>query len=208
MTPCFMLEPTDRAVRSLRRYVSGSDCPKHGYHNALVPIEEGPVERYENGTYRSDGDVADYENDERWPAKCECGYVFAPDDNWQVFGDLIFVVTETIEGGPDVGSEFTLRDAPAGAMWFATWLEDLEGESWWKGPDGRVLLCKTPGGEWNIDGRATNCTMPEDNEHRCWVRHGTPPRVTIDKNGNTCAAGAGSIQAGDYHGFLRDGHLT
>ncbi len=30
----------------------------------------------------------------------------------------------------------------------------------------------------------------------------------VDKNGLTCAAGAGSIQAGDYHGFLRDGEFT
>jgi hypothetical protein len=50
--------------------------------------------------------------------------------------------------------------------------------------------------------------MPDDGEHRCWVRHGEPPRITVDKNGPTCQAGAGSILAGDYHGFLRDGAFT
>lgn len=74
--------------------------------------------------------------------------------------------------------------------------------------DGPVLSVMTPGGVWRIDSRASNCTMPYDYEHRCWVRHGTPPLVTVDKDGNTCAAGAGSIQCGDYHGFLRDGKLV
>lgn len=52
-------------------------------------------------------------------------------------------------------------------------------------------------GEWN-DG------------HKCWVRHGDPraSNVTVDKNGDTCSAGAGSILAGDYHGFLQAGVLT
>lgn len=53
-----------------------------------------------------------------------------------------------------------------------------------------------------------NCTMPYDYEHRCWVRHGEPPAITVDKQGHTCAAGAGSIQCGSYHGFLEDGALT
>lgn len=50
--------------------------------------------------------------------------------------------------------------------------------------------------------------MPDDAEHRCWIRHGEPPLITVDKNGLTCAAGAGSIQCRDYHGFLRDGSFT
>jgi hypothetical protein len=58
-----------------------------------------------------------------------------------------------------------------------------------------------------IDSRASNCTLPNDREHKCWIRHGTPPDLTVDKNGKTCAAGAGSIQLGNYHGFLRNGHL-
>lgn len=42
---------------------------------------------------------------------------------------------------------------------------------------------------------------------RCWVRHGEPPIVTVNKDGLTCAAGAGSIGIGGgeryYHGFLQ-----
>lgn len=101
----------------------------------------------------------------------------------------------------------TMGDIPPGAMWRATWLEDL-GSGWWKGPDGQVWIVKTPGGDWNIDSRASNCTMKDDNAHRCWVRHGTPPELTVDKNGLTCNAGAGSIQAGNWHGFLRNGFLV
>lgn len=105
-----------------------------------------------------------------------------------------------------------------GAMFYASWLEMevdwfLKRESSgpmhrWPGPDGRVLAVITPGGTWIIDSRASNCTMPDDNRHSCWVRHGEPPNVTVDKNGVTCQAGAGSIQSGDYHGFLRGGVLT
>lgn len=61
---------------------------------------------------------------------------------------------------------------------------------------------------WNIDSRARNCTLPADFDHRCWIRHGTPPAITVDKNGPTCAAGAGSIQSGSWHGWLRGGELV
>jgi hypothetical protein len=65
---------------------------------------------------------------------------------------------------------------------------------------------KCPGGrDWIIDGRARNCSMPEDDTHRCWIRHGEPPAITVGKAGGfTCAAG-GSIRAGRYHGFLVNG---
>jgi hypothetical protein len=61
---------------------------------------------------------------------------------------------------------------------------------------------------WDVDGRASNCDMKEDRTHRCWVRHGDPPNVHVDKNGHTCHAGAGSILSGNYHGFLHNGELT
>ena len=89
-----------------------------------------------------------------------------------------------------------------GAMWDATWYPT-------KGLDGLALMVICPGGGfWFIDGRASNCTKPDDNEHRCWVRHGEPPNITVDKEGNTCNAGAGSIGVQGYHGFLRNGVFT
>lgn len=80
------------------------------------------------------------------------------------------------------------------------------------GPQLQVILPN--GTPWNIDSRASNCTLKDDFEHRCWVRHGEPPLLTVDKNGPTCSAGAGSIMSSgwnggpDYHGFLTNGEFT
>lgn len=115
------------------------------------------------------------------------------------------------------------HDFGPGAMWYADWLVNEPGtkfvrkddngndveipQPWGNGPDGKVLMVLTPGGSWIIDSRASNCTMPTDNEHRCWIRTGIPPLISVHKNGLTCGAGAGSIQCGNYHGFLRSGFL-
>lgn len=70
------------------------------------------------------------------------------------------------------------------------------------------LCVRTPGGDWVIDSRCSNCTLPKDDTHKCWPRRGVAPAITVDKSfGNTCEAGGGSIISGDYHGFLRDGYL-
>ena len=86
---------------------------------------------------------------------------------------------------------------------------------------------------WYVDGRASNCTVPckcgqsyaahyedqtgkcdgykpaDDGAHRCWIRHGEPPLVTVNKQGVTCGAGAGSIVSpSGWHGWLRDGALV
>jgi|SRR6267154_144776 len=79
----------------------------------------------------------------------------------------------------------------------------------WTNCDGRHLMSILPNGyHWDIDSRASNCTMREDKIHRCWVRHGEPPNIHVDKSGLTCAAGAGSIAVPGYHGFLHNGHFT
>lgn len=86
-----------------------------------------------------------------------------------------------------------------------------------KGPDGLSIVCVVPYDRpgtsnkttwWYIDSRANNCTMPDDKEHRCWVRHGTVGEaIHVDKAGHTCAAGAGSIVVPGFHGFLHHGVL-
>jgi hypothetical protein len=216
---CYWLEPADLAETGLRRYRSSSaepesPCPredgKWGYHGALsvlsvVPVTwsaQRPADR--SHWFRDDSGgrfgVPDFaypgHDDPRWPARCECGYEFTADDSWQEWSDRLY-------RRADNGGLVRLRDAPDGAMWDAGWYP-------WKGPDGRCLVVKCPGGsDWVIDGRASNCTMPDDNEHRCWIRHGEPPAITVNKSGGyTCAAGGGSIMAGDYHGFLADGAFT
>lgn len=105
----------------------------------------------------------------------------------------------------DTGEEMYLSDAPVGAIWRAEWYEDMKELC---GEDGKSYIVKTPGGDWAIDSKASNCTKPDDNLHKCWCRHGEAPNFTVNKVGNTCAAGAGSIIIGKYHGFLRNGELT
>ena len=108
---------------------------------------------------------------------------------------------------PD-GSEVPSRDLPPGALWHADYLADIPEMV---GPDGLALVVKLPNGNtWNIDSRANNCTLKDDTVHKCWCRHGDPRtgNIHVDKVGNTCAAGAGSIVSGNYHGFLHNGHLV
>lgn len=103
----------------------------------------------------------------------------------------------------DTKDTMFLAAAPFGAMWFAPWMT----HSPWTNQDGPPLIVKTPGGDWNLDSRANNCGRREDTTHRCWVRHGTAPNITVDKNGDTCSCGC-SIGMGNYHGFLRNGILV
>ena len=79
------------------------------------------------------------------------------------------------------------------------------------------LIVILPGGwAWDMDSRASNCNMRDDNEHRCWIKHGEPPNITVNKQGKTCGAGGGSINAPGnmdgsrpgWHGFLQNGELV
>jgi len=197
----FWADPTGRSWRWLRRFTfsdrSDPACVDRYGHSAKVRIED------------VDGEVASGDSwphdDPRWPTSCErCGYVFQRADEWQLFA------WHEYAGG---GQTFTLAygEAPVGAMYDAAWLPDN-----YRGPDGIALAVMCPQKatskalDWLVDSRASNCTMPDDIVHQCWVRHGDPRTepVTVDKNGLTCAAGGGSIMIGDWHGFLRDGMLV
>lgn len=208
--PCFWLEPTTRVHRYLRRFVysdsrTDEKCPAHewGSHDAQVQIEDGEGQFSDDGYLNVEEPNITRHNDSRWPTHCACGYAFTEDDEWHLFDELIY-------RRPDTGEEMTLDSAAPGAMWDAWWMSS-------QGPDGICLTVKTPGGEWRVDDRANNCGMPDDKwstpgHHYCWVRHGDPKQMPstlmVDKNGYTCNAGAGSIQAGSYHGFLQGGSLT
>lgn len=204
---CFFIEPTDRCKRWLRRYVGSSQakCPgPMGYHNAQTFLDEidRPFDKERDCWPVAPPSGVPHENP-RWPAKCEgCDYRFMDADEWQDFTRQVYIDKAT-------GRTYTLDERIPGMMWDASWM----GENM-HGPDGRCLVVVCPDGhEWMIDGPASNCTMPNDrgpfgSAHRCWVRHGTPPLITVDKAGRTCGAGGGSIQAGSYHGFLRNGEFT
>lgn len=79
----------------------------------------------------------------------------------------------------------------------------------WDGCDGKHYMIVLPNGEhWIMGRRASNCGRKDDHTHRCWVVHGESPNITIDKNGDTCSAGAGSILCAGWHGFIRNGELV
>lgn len=202
MIQTFWLEPTDQVAVGLRRYSTGKGytCDE-GHHQALV---------YTGVEVRGDDNrpMLDHQ-DPWWPKTCaqSCGYEFTEDDQWQMWQLRLYRRTDTGElrvlhpnaSAPEAPS------AEPGACWDASWLPFS------KGPDGMSLMVRCPDGhDWLVDGRASNCGLPNDNEHRCWVRHGDPRecRVTVDKNGLTCNAGAGSIATPNWHGFLRNGQLV
>lgn len=198
---CFWTEPTDNVSQWLRRYSNKEKCPadpsEYSYHNAMVKIEDAEKVLNDKGYLESCDDWP--REDSRWPQTCRCGYVFADSDEWQLFRKIIYI-------RPDTGELFLegASNLPPGAMFDAYWSPSI-----WKGLDGKSLCVICPGGyQWGIDRKASNCTMPEDHAHRCWVRHGEPPLITVDKNGLTCEAGGGSIQTPNYHGFLVNGEFN
>jgi len=189
---CFVLEPTGRAQRSLRRYVSSSDktraCPlPFGYHDASRPFDVVRVRRAANGTWRISSSGAPPHRDRQWPKRCACGYRFLADDQWQLFSEVIYRRTDTRE-------EMTLREAPVGAMWNADWMSSFN-----KGADGRCLVVKTPGGEWMVDGDSYNSDGTLQHSPG-WTRSGEWPDVT--------ASPSILMHRGGYHGWLRGGYLV
>ncbi len=197
---CFLMEPLPRSRRWLRRYSSG---PGDAYSNAMNLLDEveRPVEGRSMAMTAAEVLGPDWKNDPRWPTHGTDGKVFVDSDNWQIFERHLW-------RHPD-GRELTIEEFPPGAMWNAYWMV-----SPYVGDDGQCLCVILPNGaQWMIDSRASNCDMPNDNEHKCWVRHGVAPLITVDKNGRTCNAGAGSILSRqgtpeEWHGFLRNGRLV
>lgn len=205
----FWLERTDQVAVGLRRYshAGGGDLTcAGGYHSALVYTGFEPADYGPEGYLEVRPMV---ETDPRWPTTCErCDYEFAEDDHWQMWQEQVYRRTDT--GGLRVlHSGAPAPEAPAaepGASWDAWWLPEP-----YRGPDGIALMVRCPDGhDWLVDSRASNCTLPDDDVHQCWVRHGDPRecRITVDKSGVTCSAGAGSIQTPNWHGFLHAGQLV
>lgn len=135
------------------------------------------------------------------PKTCACGYAFTKDDSRVGHGKPFWRRRDT--------GEVIKGKLPPGALYVNEPMKRQDGWEY-KGADGLNVVCVLPNGNhWWIDSRASNCTKKDDIVHRCWVRHGTlDGMVHVDKNGNTCAAGGGSIVSGNYHGFLHQGVLT
>lgn len=131
------------------------------------------------------------------------GALVEPSWNWDEikakYGNLSGVSSAPIWDTPS-------GELEPGCLYYADWLPN---DMWWDNQVGPHLCAVLPNGNhWNIESRASNCTMKDDRTHRCWCRHGEVPNITVDKNGHTCQAGAGSIASGNYHGFLRNGEFV
>lgn len=208
---CFYVRDSGFEWRSLRRYWDaqpGDGCHRpdgYGCHNAKTAIGKFSYTREPDGCVKHYGEHYDpdtFKGDPRWPAHCtKCGAPVPENAERQIFAETIYL--------DDAGAEHSIRTPTPGMMWDAPWAPDC-----WKGADGLSLhVCCPDGWTWCIDRQASNCTMKDDvgpaaTHHRCWVRHGAPPLITVDKAGHTCAAGGGSIQTPTWHGFLRNGELV
>jgi hypothetical protein len=164
----------------------------------LKPHTDGAGGQYIDHT-GPEWDPRSFNGDPRWPTHCTtCNEPVPEHAERQVFGEAIYL--------DDEGREHSIRHPTPGMMWDAWW-----SPARWKGPDGMSLhVCCPDGHTWCIDSQASNCDKKDDvgefaSSHRCWVRHGTPPMITVDKRGRTCGAGAGSIQTPGYHGHLTNG---
>ncbi len=181
MIRCFWLEPTDQVEMTLRRFRSdlpGSCSSEKAYHDASVVIERRPAADCPD----THGDVWPHA-DPRWPATCHhCGYRFVESDHWQFNPHALY-------RRGDTGDLVTLGAAPVGSMWSAHWLRDVKRYNKPR-PDGIVLVVRTPGGDWVVDGPSSNGDG--------WDRQGAVPNITATP----------SIVIGAYHGWLRDGCLV
>ncbi len=191
---CFLLYPTNMVRRHLRRYAGwdsvegkpvqrGGKCEvkgNGGYHQAWAKLPNDNARYDEKGGFLCEH-WSSYEGDPRWPTHCLCGYEFQKNDEWQIFTELIYSRAD--------GEKMTIREAPVGAMWDATWFKGVQN---YGGPDGLCLVVKTLGGEWVIDGPASGGGN--------WVRTGAPPKITVRPS-----IGIGSPF--QYHAFLTDGAL-
>ena len=182
---------------SLRRYW-GDDCPSclgsrtPGYHDATTPLAESDDPEEDS----LGGRVEDHPEGS-WPTACDhCGSPVPSDAKRQVSRRRRY---DTISGKPEPGDVFW-------ADW-VHWVHEGVGRciDWddCSDPRGHLMAILPDGTTWDSGARASNCTLPGDRNHRCWVLHGEAPDLTVDKRGRTCAAGAGSIVGTHgYHGFL------
>jgi hypothetical protein len=180
--PLVPLIETTRVQLSLR-IVSPDTCPLAPYgtatHNAQLPWRE--VRTVETVEY-----AAPDPKYPLWPSYCRCGVQFRSTD-------LRLVVPERLYRWGSEGELTTLREAPVGACWDATWMPQIERLNvLWRGPDARCLVIQTPAGEWWVDGPSQQ--VPHG---RGWSRTGVTATMT-------CTPG---VVFPTWSGYVQDGVL-
>lgn len=206
---CFLTERTGKTRLHISvQTMSSSDlpCPKgEGWvHHAQLYLDvTDEVWNEEKGYY--DAPKVDLHDDSLpWPTHCDaCSYAFGSNGEFVSRGAGYEAIYRNVETGEEYQ---TWRDIPGGGIQMAPWLDSM-----YHAQLGHCFNVKCPDGAWWCpDSRASNCTMPDDfkqERHHCWVIEGELPNISVGKKGPTCAAGAGSIQTGGWHGFLIDGWL-
>lgn len=180
---CFLLEPTEFAQVSLRRF-SNRRKADH-WHNVSIVVESiipVPEAMGKNNGRTIMNDKKYPKNDSRWPTRCSCGYEFTKDDKYYIDYDRLWTCEE-------MNGFVRLEDAPVGAMWDAHWYP-------FKGPDGRCLVVRTPGGDWIVD---------QPIHGKPWDRSGDPPKITVHPS---IAIGRDEKDNWIYHGWLHHGYLV
>jgi hypothetical protein len=168
---------------------------KPGYHNAETQLGRVPgLEAWD-----AFGKAEDYPG-ERWPKKCDhCPAEVPTTADIQLHTERVY---NTASGVPERGDIYEVSwehydkdDGTSGCIYG------------WTNCSGTHRHAVLPdGGHWGLDGRCSNCTLPKDTEHRCWVITGSQANLTSNKAGRTCSAGAGSIVSPrGWHGFLKNG---
>ena len=152
-----------------------NDCPcsyghagSAGIHNAYELLGQ------KMGTEDWDcfGKVQDYPP-ARWPTKCaHCGAPVPEKQKPIDEGDIIHDVKHQVFTSRLYGTNS--GDPEPGDLYYIKWHEPGKCP-YWDSCDGMHLHGIVPNGEhWDIDSRASNCTMKDDRTHRCWVRTGLP----------------------------------
>lgn len=221
----------------LRIYWEEGECKLgSGYHNAMRHLFDTDVV---DPPDRPGGKVSDYPT-EWWPTHCEdCGTPVPPMPELVMCacgcGEQVEppglpklspkrqVFAKTLYATPDASWIGMPR---VGDCYYADWYGCAERKGdcvhGWTNCNGCHVIIHVPnpggftkpgyeeGHWWDVNGRASNCTLPDDTLHRCWVVHGAPEQenLHVDKAGLTCDAGAGSLDTGRWHGHCLGGELT
>lgn len=205
------------------------------HHAGKFPITYGE-RKIKGRKYLGSRDDDVEKDDHRWPTKCDnCDYRFIEQDQKQVFQEHVY---RRVDTGEEFGLRHAPVGAMWDAWWYGKkrlypdgihLMVKLPNDHEWSvdhhasNCDSPCKNCKQPRSIHKYD----RCPGYEDMnhndkqyrkqsfvdtrpEHSCWVRHGDPKTgiVTVDKNGNSCGAGAGGIRYDDLYMFLRDGYIV
>lgn len=200
---------------SMNGYQSGHDASAVLFNRAEMRVNaDDRVEAWP---------AAELDGNPTWPTECvSCGAPVTAAWVRQVNQDEFYRATFSAvpEGQALIGREWPIDSLPVGGMYEMRWLSDI---TEWCGTDGIALAIRVPDPGMKTGATtfqpdlssANNCTRKGET-HKCWCRHGNPriEPVHVDKECDTCTAGAGSIGIGAsgsnyrWHGYVHHGYVV